>query len=33
MQAPDVAAFWIEAGPKRWFAKNEAFDVLIRDRF
>ena len=33
MQAPDVVAFWIEAGPKRWFAKDAAFDALIRDRF
>jgi len=33
MQARDVVAFWTEAGPKRWFAKNEAFDALIGDRF
>jgi uncharacterized protein (DUF924 family) len=33
MQARDVVAFWVEAGPKRWFAKKAAFDALIRDRF
>jgi uncharacterized protein (DUF924 family) len=32
-QAHDIIAFWIEAGRKRWFAKDEAFDALIRDRF
>lgn len=29
----DVVAFWIEAGPKKWFAKDEAFDRAIRERF
>ena len=23
----DVVAFWREAGPKRWFAKDEAYDA------
>ena len=29
----DVVAFWKEAGPSKWFAKDEAFDVLFRERF
>jgi uncharacterized protein (DUF924 family) len=29
----DVVRFWIEAGPQRWFRKDEAFDALFRDRF
>jgi uncharacterized protein (DUF924 family) len=29
----DVLAFWREAGPDRWFAKDEAFDAEIRDKF
>jgi uncharacterized protein (DUF924 family) len=29
----DVLAFWRAAGPKKWFAKNDAFDAEIRDRF
>ena len=33
MNASDVIAFWVEAGPKRWFAKDDAFDRAIRDRF
>lgn len=28
-----VLAFWKEAGPKQWFAKDAAFDAEIRDRF
>lgn len=28
-----VIAFWTEAGPKHWFAKDEAFDSTLRDRF
>ena len=28
----DVVAFWKEAGPEKWFAKNEAFDADFRDR-
>lgn len=29
----DVLAFWREAGPDKWFAKDEAFDRACRDRF
>jgi uncharacterized protein (DUF924 family) len=28
-----VIAFWREAGPKRWFAADAAFDAVIRERF
>ena len=34
--ATDAAAvvdFWQEAGPSRWFAKDEAFDRRFRERF
>ena len=30
---PDVVSFWTDAGPERWFAKDEAFDTAIRERF
>ena len=33
MTANDVVAFWREAGPKKWFAKDDAFDKAIRDGF
>lgn len=29
----DVVAFWLNAGPERWFSKNADFDALFRDRF
>jgi len=29
----DVVGFWKEAGPGKWFAKDEAFDDLFRQRF
>ena len=29
----DVIAFWKEAGPKKWFAKDDAFDAEFRRRF
>jgi uncharacterized protein (DUF924 family) len=29
----DVIAFWLEAGPKKWFAHDAAFDAEIRARF
>ncbi|MGZ5194781.1 MAG: DUF924 family protein [Ramlibacter sp.] len=29
----DVLSFWREAGPKRWFRKDEAFDADFRSRF
>jgi len=28
-----VTAFWREAGPRRWFAKNAAFDADFKTRF
>lgn len=31
--ADEVLAFWREAGPEKWFTKDEAFDQAIRDRF
>ncbi|MDR6854797.1 DUF924 family protein [Variovorax guangxiensis] len=29
----EVAAFWRDAGPSRWFAKDEAFDAEFKSRF
>jgi uncharacterized protein (DUF924 family) len=29
----DVISFWRDAGPDRWFSKDEAFDQACRDRF
>jgi hypothetical protein len=29
----DVIAFWKEAGPSKWFARDEAIDALFRERF
>jgi uncharacterized protein (DUF924 family) len=29
----DVLSFWREAGPKRWFRKDDAFDAEFRSRF
>ena len=31
--ARDVAGFWRDAGPERWFAKNDAFDAEFGTRF
>jgi len=31
--AAEVVAFWTEAGPQRWFRKDEAFDAGFRERF
>jgi len=28
-----VVDFWLAAGPERWFAKSDAFDLEIRHRF
>jgi uncharacterized protein (DUF924 family) len=28
-----VVAFWTDAGPKKWFAKDDSFDRDIRERF
>lgn len=30
--ASDVVTFWTEAGPEKWFAKDEAFDAVFRDQ-
>jgi len=29
----DIVAFWLGAGPKRWFEKDDAFDADVRRRF
>ena len=29
----DVVGFWRDAGPEKWFAKDDAFDAAIRARF
>jgi uncharacterized protein (DUF924 family) len=29
----DVLAFWRDAGPKRWYTPDEAFDAEVRRRF
>ena len=29
----EVVGFWIEAGPDRWFSKDESFDEACRQRF
>jgi uncharacterized protein (DUF924 family) len=31
--AADIVKFWREAGPKRWFEKDAAFDGQIRKRY
>ena len=31
--AHDVAAFWKEAGPQRWFTKDAAFDQQFTERY
>lgn len=31
--AADIAAFWREVGPEKWFAKSEAFDAEITRLF
>ncbi|MEQ1952441.1 DUF924 family protein [Mesorhizobium sp. CN2-181] len=31
--AREVVNFWREAGPEKWFEKNDAFDVAFRERF
>jgi uncharacterized protein (DUF924 family) len=34
IEAPEsVLAFWREAGPKKWFGKDQAFDDAIRAQF
>lgn len=32
-QAQEVIDFWRQAGPRKWFAKDEAFDAEFRRRF
>jgi uncharacterized protein (DUF924 family) len=32
-EAADVMTFWTEAGPKRWFTRDEHFDRDFRERF
>jgi uncharacterized protein (DUF924 family) len=29
----DILAFWREAGPDKWFTKDDAFDAEIREKF
>ncbi len=29
----DVLAFWRDAGPDKWFTRDDAFDAEIRDKF
>ena len=29
----DVLDFWLSADPEKWFARDDAFDAAIRDRF
>jgi uncharacterized protein (DUF924 family) len=31
--AAEILAFWRQAGPEKWFAKDEAFDAEIERRF
>jgi uncharacterized protein (DUF924 family) len=31
--AQDVVGFWRDAGPDRWFAKDDAFDAAFKSRF
>jgi uncharacterized protein (DUF924 family) len=33
MTPADVLAFWREAGPDRWYERDDAFDAVIRTRF
>lgn len=33
VQPDDIIAFWRDAGPERWFRKDEAFDAQFRARF
>jgi uncharacterized protein (DUF924 family) len=33
MKPADVVEFWVEAGPRRWFTKNDHFDAEISRRF
>ena len=33
IQVIDIIAFWRDAGPAKWFAKDDAFDTELRARF
>src|ERR1700754_3487937 len=33
LQPSNVVGFWKEAGPAKWFAKDDAFDATFRQRF
>jgi uncharacterized protein (DUF924 family) len=33
INSDDIIAFWGQAGPEKWFTKDEAFDAEIADRF
>jgi uncharacterized protein (DUF924 family) len=33
MSPGDIVGFWLEAGPKKWFEKDDAFDAGLRSRF
>ena len=33
LTAADIVSFWRDAGPERWWEKNDEFDRLIRSRF
>lgn len=32
-RSTDVLAFWLEAGPEKWYAQDDDFDQDIRDQF
>ena len=32
-EAEEVVTFWREAGPDKWFARDDAFDARFRERF
>jgi uncharacterized protein (DUF924 family) len=31
-RAGEIVAFWLDAGPRRWFTKDAAFDAVFRER-
>ena len=33
MSPAEIVGFWRAAGPKQWFAKDDAFDAALRQRF
>jgi uncharacterized protein (DUF924 family) len=33
LTAAEVVSFWREAGPEKWWERNEAFDHVVRSRF